>query len=81
MMSTDRWLESAADVLSYMLQAEHQLSVDRSLLAATLAGRRASLSHSIGLPLTEAQMLLGVDELRDLARHMAAASARRTQVA
>lgn len=80
-MSTDRWLESAADVLGYLLQTDHQLTVDRSLLAATLAGRRASLSHSIGLPLAEAQLLLGVEELRDIARHMAAANARRTRVA
>lgn len=80
-MSTHRWLESAADVLAYLLQSDHQLSVDRSLLAATLAGRRASLSYSIGLPLAEAQALLGVDELREIARHMATASARRTQVA
>ena len=80
-MSTDRWLESAADVLAYLLQTDHQLTVDRSLLAATLAGRRASLSHSIGLPLAEAQLLLGVDELRDIARHMAAANARRARVA
>lgn len=80
-MSTDQWLESAADVLAYLLETDHQLAVDRSLLAATLAGRRASLSHSVGLPLAEAQRLLGVNELREIAGHMAQASARRARVA
>lgn len=80
-MSTDGWLESAVDVLAHLLREDHELVVDRSLLAATLAGRRASLSHSIGLPLAEAQLLLGVDDLRDIARHMATANARRSHVA